>query len=877
MTRRRPFTETALGDLREEFAEVSAIHGPRHGRAWYRRQVFRLASEQALNGAGSLASATHALLRPSGDHQMRSFIREIRLAVRSLRRAPLVNALIVLTLALGLGANAATFGLIDRLLLHPFPFEGVEHLVVVAEDEASDPFPMTSVAPANFLEWREQLTTVERLSATNWWDVNLSGGDRPERVQGHRVSADFFPLLGITAAMGRVLSPQDEVWGQHRQVVVGDGLWRRRFEADPGLVGRTIQLDGESFQVVGIAPVGFDFPSGTEVWAPLSFEQPAEVSRSSRYLTVTGRLRDGATLEDVRAELTLLFERQQAEHAEDLRDRRTTVKTFTAGMVDVGMPQVLLLWQVAAGLVLLIGCVNIANLLLARGADRQRELAVRLAIGAGRGHVVRQLLAESLVLAIVAVPAALAVAWASFLMLKAAMPAAISRFIPGWTELGVDPRVATFTAGAAGAAALLFGLLPAFRASRPALSQTLRDGGRSATDGPGRSRLRRGLVIAQVTIALPLLVLSSMSVVGIQRFTSGPQGYNPEGVVRVRTRLPPATYPDVAARRAFADRLLVAADGLAGAEFIATATTMPSSTSISSSDLVVDGVPPAPGGDPTVNYRAISPDYLRVMQIPLVQGRHFTTSDREDSERVTLVSQSLARRHWPDGTAVGHRVKFDRASDDWFTVVGIVGDTIDDWFAYRNEPTAYVPAAQAPSTSVYLVARASGDPAGLADGLRAAVAAVDPAQAIFDVATMPDAIRERTTGLRFVASLMLVFGILALTLATFGLYGVMAHHVAQRRHEIGVRMALGASGAMVLRQTIAQGAWLAGIGIVLGLSIGVALGSLMERSLFGIVAIEPWLFAGVAGAMALVAIVATAAPARQATRVDPMIALRGDG
>jgi putative ABC transport system permease protein len=407
------------------------------------------------------------------------------------------------------------------------------------------------------------------------------------------------------------------------------------------------------------------------------------------------------------------------------------------------------------------------------------------------------------------------------------------------------------------------------------LTSTLRDGGRSASAGVGRSRLRRGLVVAQVALVLPLLVMSGLASIGAYRFANGDQGYDPDGVVRLKARLPQATYPDADARRTFVTRVLEATARLGPAAQVATTSVTPAATSNQRRDLVVEGQVVPEGALPSVNYRAVSGGYLDVMRIPLVEGRGIESSDRDGAELVAVVSASMAKRHWPDRSPLGARIRFGRDATAWYTVVGVSGDTIDDWFQYRQEPTVYVPVRQAPSAQVYVMARAAaGDGAALLPELRRAIAMVDPDQAVFEVGTMREAIYERTTGIRFIGSLMAGFGLVALVLAAFGIYGVMAHYVVQRRQEIGVRMALGATRGNVLRLTLSQSAKLAAAGIVIGLGLGVALARVMENVLFGVVALEPSLFVGITAALTGIAFLASLLPARHAARTSPMQALR---
>ncbi len=802
-----------------------------------------------------------------------SLLQEIRGAFRALVHQPLVGAIVIVTLALGLGANIATFGMIDALVLRPFTIPDVDRLVMFSENSADDPYPQETISPANARAYEQPLPSLEGVASYAWWDVNLAGSNEPERILGFRVSAGFFPLLRVTPALGRPLDASDGVWGRHQQVVIGDGLWKRRFGGDPSVVGRVVRLDGEPYTVVGVAPAAFVFPNGSEVWAPLAFNPTDAANRTGRYLTTFARLAPGASIERASAEVEATFNRLATEHPDDHRDRRLVARTFTEGMIDIGLPQILGLWQAAAFLVLLIGCTNVANLLLARGAARQRELAVRLAIGAGRWRLVRQLLVESMVLALVATPAALAIAALVFNVLRSAMPATLVRFVPGWDRMQLNPALIAYAVGAALLTAIVFGLLPAWQASRPNLTGTLRDGGRSVTGAAGRSRLRRGLVVAEIALALPLLIASGLAAVGAQRFASGPQGYDPAGVLRVRTILPESAYETPEARLAFAERLAEGARSLPGVQLAATTSILPSGASNARRTITIDGRPPDPN-PASINYRAISPDYLAVLRVPILQGRGIAAADRTGSEPVVVISQSAARRFWPDEPAVGRRLRLGDADRPWLKVIGVAGDTIDDWFQYRKEITAYVPVAQAPSPIVNLVIRTDGDPAALADRARGLVTSLDAAQPAFDVMTMSEALRVRTTGLRFVSGLMAGFGVLALVLATVGIYSVMAFYVAQRRHEMGIRMALGATARDILRLTVGHGARMASLGIVIGLVLGVALARLMESALFGIVAVEPWLFAAISAVLALSALAASLLPARLATKVDPASALR---
>jgi putative ABC transport system permease protein len=877
--RHSPWRDAVLGDVREEFAAEVLARGRIRACLWYARQIGALVADRLSGAAPTLRSGFRRLDVPvapvSGDGFIRTFLHDFRLAARGFRSQPLASGVIVATFALGLGVNAAIFNMFDALLMRPFSIRSIDRLVMLSENSPEDTAPQESVSPASFIDWRKQADAFDLMASFDWADRNLAGAREPERVAGFRVSADLFPLVEATPALGGFFTADDEVVGHDRKIVLSDQLWRRRFGSDATVVGRVIRLDGEPYVVVGVAPVGFNFPEGAELWAPLTFDAKEAANRTSRYLTTLARLRPGRTIEQARAEMTTIYARQKAAYPAAGRSYDARVRTFTAGMVDVGMPTILALWQSAALLVLLIAGANVANLLLARGAERQRELAVRLALGASRWRIVRQLLAESLVLALFATPAAIGVAWTALRVCKAAMPAAVVRFVAGWTELGVDGHLLLFTLAAAMGTAVIVGLFPAAQSSRPDVTNVLRDGGRTGTAGVSRSRMRRGLVVAEIALALPLLVASGLSAIGAGRFAGGPQGYDPAGVLRVSTVLPGATYATPGVRRQFAERLVESAARVPGVIVAGTTSSLPANSSNQGRDIEIDGQPTDPDHPLSVNYRAVSPRYLEALRIPIIRGRGLTDTDREPTQPVAVVSRSMASRYWPGKDAIGQRFRVVRHPERGVvTVVGICGDTIDDWFDSRNQPTMYLPVAQAPDASVLLVARTSGDPASFGPALRAALAAVDPEQPAFQVMTMQEALRQRTIGLRFIAALMAVFGGLALVLAAVGIYAVMAFYVAQRRHEIGIRLALGASRRAVLRLLVGQAGRLSMVGVAIGLVLAVALAKLMESALFGIVSADPRLFAATAIALAGTAIVASLIPARHATRVDPAVALR---
>ncbi len=729
-----------------------------------------------------------------------------------------------------------------------------------------------SAAPANFLDWRAQADTLADLTAMAWWDANLLDKGDPERVQGFQVSAGYFDALGVRPVLGRGFVHDDETFGRHHVVVLSDALWKRRFEGDPSIVGRAITIDGEPYQVIGVAPPRFAFPDGASLWAPLAFDPKTAPKRDSRYLTVIGRLAPGHTFEEASSQMDVIAARLAKDYPDANRDRGVGVYTLTQGMMDEGLGPILSLWQASAFIVLLIACANIANLLLARAAERRRETAVRLALGASRGRVVRELLTESALLAMIAVPPALGFAWVALYFLRVSMPARIIRFVPGFESLGPDLRLLAFTLSLALATAAIFGVLPALQAARSRVADALKEGGRSST---GRQLLRRGIVVAEMSIALPLLVAAGLGVMGTNRFLNGPQGYDPDGVLTMKIVLPERAYPDETARRQYIDRAVDAVAAVPGVEQAAVVNNVPASGGNASRVVDIDGHPaPDPNDRPWADYRTVTPGYFTAMRIPLQRGRGFTTADREGAGLVAVVSEAMAAKYWPGEDPIGRRVRL--RDGEWMTVVGVCGDIIQDWFAGRNNQTLYRPIAQAPTPDFGVVVRTAGEPTGAAGAVRQALLRVDPTQPVFEMMTMRRLLSERTIGLQYLAAIMTVFAALALLLASVGLYAVIAYLVAQRRHEIGLRMALGASGRDVVRMTVAQALRLTLVGAGIGLVLSIALSRVMEAGLLGIASGDATIFAAFSTVLIGTALVAGYLPARRAAAIDPMTALRAE-
>jgi putative ABC transport system permease protein len=870
--------ESILGDLYEEY---SARGGRSRLRAacWYWTHSTRIIARLMITAALSRRQPPARVAPPAtrGDSLMRTLGLEIRHSIRAIVKRPALAGILILTLALGLGANAAIFALVDALVLRPFTMPDVDRIVMVTHTRDDGEYKQETVSPADFIDFKKQMTDVfERFAAFDWWDANIVGRDEPEAVTGFRVSADFFPALGVQPALGRNFLPDEEIHGRHERVILGYGLWQRRFAGDPAIVGSSVQIEGTPYEVVGIAPSGFNFPNGAEIWGALSFDAKTAELRRNRYLTGIARLAPGKTLDDAQAQMAVISQRLEGQYPDTNRGFHAKVYTLAQGMLDIGLGPILSLWQASAIFVLLIACANVANLLLARGAERQREMAVRLAIGASSARVVRELLIESVLIALASVPAALAVAWIGLKVLRDAMPAKIQRFVAGWQNIDVDLRLFLFTAALAVATAIVFGLVPAIQATRSRLAESLKEGGRSATSGGGRLRLRRGLVIAELALALPLLVACGLSAISVQRFLNGPQGFNPDGLLTMQVSLAETKYPDEETRRRFVERAVQQLRALPGAQSVTAINIMPSIGGNSGRPVEIEGKPnPDPANPPSVDYRSAIPSVFETFEIPILRGRGFTDGDRAGTQPVAIVTDSLARQYWPNEDPLGRRLRLNNTGP-WLTVIGVSGDVIHNWFGRRNYPTVYRPLDQAPPGRFALLIRTAGNPQAMTADVRTAMRTVDPVQPIYELITMRETLKDRTLGLRYIAAIMVVFGGIALLLAVVGVYGVMAFMVTQRTHEIGVRMALGATRQDVLRLTVGHAGRLTAIGAGLGVLLSLALSRLIEAGLLGVIASDVRVVAGFAAVLTGAALAAGYIPARRAATINPMVALRAE-
>jgi putative ABC transport system permease protein len=805
---------------------------------------------------------------------MRTLLQDIRYSLRMLRKNPGFTLVAVVALALGVGANSAIFSVVNSLLLRPLPFEQPERLVQVWETSAKLGRNEITASFPNFADWRDRNQVFEQTVAYSAWSFNLTGAAEPERIRGAIVSPAFFSALGIKPVLGRTLLPGDDQPGKDLSVVISRSLWQRRFNSDPAVVGRGVELNGKSFTVVGVAASTAalpGLPDDTELWAPVS-QGPGLTERRWHYLNVFARLKPGVGLEQAQAEMSRLAGALSQQYPEANTDRGLRVVPLQEQVVGDVRPALLVLLG-AVVFVLLIASTNVANMLLARAAGRRREIAIRAALGAGRWRLVRQLLTESLLLSLAGGTAGLLLALWGVDLLVAFGPADLPRV----KEVAVDGRVLGFTLAVSLLTGLVFGLVPALQSSRPALNETLKEGGRSATGGAGRRRVRSLLVVTEVTLSLVLLVGAGLLLKSFFRLRAVNPGFNPQNVLSMQLDLTGPNYQKGSQVIPFQARLLERVRALPGVESAATASFVPIAPDAGFSRLAfaVEGQTPDPADPPVAFYNGVSPDYFRTMQIPLVQGRAFDEHDVRGARNVAVINETLARRYFPGSDPLGRRVTLnDPTADDWATVVGVVKDTKPRELAGEPVAEMYMPYAQQPEPSMALMIRTAGSPDAVAAAVRREVLAIDAGLPVYSVRTLPAVMSEAVATPRFRTFLLGVFAALALLLAVVGIYGVMSYAVTQRTHEFGVRMALGAQGKDVLKLVVGHGMALALAGVLIGLAASFALTRVLAGLLYGVTPTDPLTFACVSLLLVAVALLACYVPARRAAKVDPMVALR---
>jgi len=816
---------------------------------------------------------------------METLWQDLHYAIRMLRKRPGFTAAVVLVLALGIGANSAIFSVVDAVMLRSLPYKEPDRLVYVWETNLKLGQTRGIVSPANYLDWKDQNQCFEQTAGWRFLYFNLTGKDEPERVQGLIVSASFFPLLGINAARGRTFLPEEDQPGRNKVVVLSHRLWQRRFGGDLNLVGQQITVEGEPYTVVGILPADFKnfhvLNRPLDLYQPLALD-PKEARREEHAIFVYARLKPGVSLGQAQAEMDTFYRRLEQEYP-------ATNSGWGAKLVP--LPEawtersrsVLLMLLAAVGFVLLIACANIANLMLTRAAARQKEMAVRMALGASRLRLARQLLTESLLLALLGGTVGLLLAfWAAGLLNDFVPYTAINRM----DEFRLDGWGLGFTFGLSLLTGVIFGLAPALQSSRLNLNESLKEGGKSSTEGFRGRRLRNLLVISEVALSVMLLVCAGLMIKSTWRLQEVKRGLDLHNVLTMQIWLPKAKYSAGRQVANFFHQLLQRVETLPGVESASAVNFPPLALQSTAVNFTVEGraTPTTLEDVPTTRYWVVTPDYFRTTGIALLSGRAFTEQDADEKRGAAIVSENFARRFWPGEDAVGKRLTplFPKLKAFWLpeannlpvTVVGVVRDIKHDGLDDNSLPQMYLPYRQNPSSIMNLLVRTPSDPMRWAAAVRREVYAVDGDQPVFDIKTMEDVVAESSSQPRVLTSLLGVFAALALMLAAVGIYGVVAYSVSQRTHEIGIRIALGAQQSNILRLVVGQGLVLVTTGVAIGLVGAFVVTRVLSSLLFGVSTTDPLTFGGTTLLLVGVAVLACYIPARKAAKVDPMVALR---
>jgi predicted permease len=817
---------------------------------------------------------------------METLWQDLRYGARMLRRNPGFAAVAILTLAIGIGANIIIFSVVNGILLKPLPFPDSQSVVTIWETFANRNVTRGTASAAEYLDWRDMNHVFQELSASRALSFSITGGGDPERVWGSQVSGNFFRMLRVTPVIGRDFTPEDEQIGHEQVVLLSYGLWQRRFGGDSRILGKTILLDEKPFTVIGVLPHSFSL-YGTlpdfELWKPFAFNR-ALLDREDHELVIFARLKDGVPISQANAEMITIQEELKKQYPGFDQKNGIRVIGFHDELVSTLRPGLLLLLA-AVAFVLLIACANVANLMLARAAVREREIALRISLGAGRPRIFRQLLTESALLSLVGAALGILFAFGGIHIVREAVISGQGSRIPHPEWIAIDSTVLGFTILIAVATGVLFGFAPAMQISRSALFESLKEGSRGSTAGRHNQLARSVLVVSEVAFSLMLLVGAGLLVRSFALMLAEPLGFDPERLLTGQMLLPDAHYADGPHISSFYQAVVERVNAIPGVTSASAANFLPLTRWNAYCDFDIAGRATPPSGEHfTGLYRVADWRYLQTMGVPVKQGRDFTASDGPDSLGVALVNETLARRYWPNADPVGQQIRLVFSAtrtpwepiphQGWLTIVGVVGDVRDWAWSEPKSGQLYLPDTQNPSRLMSLVARSSGDRAQLTAAVRRAIESVDPDQPMTDVKTMEEYLAVAFSQRRLNMSLLAFFAVIAALLAAIGIYGVMGYAVTQRSHEIGIRMALGAEPADVLRMIVGDGMKLALLGLVIGITASLLLMKYLESQLYGVKARDPLTFIAVAAGLALVALAACYFPARRATKVDPLVALR---
>jgi putative ABC transport system permease protein len=810
---------------------------------------------------------------------MNTLFQDLSYGVRMLLKHPGVPAIAVITLALGIGVNSAIFSVVNAIVLRPLPYANSEQLMVVWGNLHKAGLEEIEISAPEFKDFQEQCRAFEQIAAYVTQGLNLTGVDQPERLRGAAISANLFPTLGLQPGLGRNFVPEEDQFGNDTRAILSYALWQRRFGGDPNAVNKTIQLDGRTLTIVGVMPADFHFPDrDTEVWIPLAFSPDllSEDNRGFHFLNVIARLKPGFTQAQGQADLDTVTARLSQEHASTYRSGfGASIRSLHEELVG-NLRRAMLVLLGAVGLVLLIACANVAHLRLASATSRYREFAIRAALGASRTRVVRQFLTESVLLSLIGGAVGLALAVWVVRALVFLMP----KNTPRLEEIKLDYAVVLFTLGASLLTGIVFGLAPAFQAARTNLNDVLKEAGRGGSDSSRRLRLRNLLVVSEFALSLVLLIGAGLMIKSLLRLQEVKPGFDSNNLLTMRIALPSTRYEKFNQSHAFFEQLFDRLKARPEVKSVGGINLLPFGGGGGDRSFSIQDQPTPEGHTrPDEQIRFVTPGYFGTMGIPLLTGRDFTPHDLPDTQQVAIVNSAFARKFWPNGDAIGKRISFQRDNPKWYEIVGVVGNVKHRGLDLDDAPELYIPAfqplfADGNVPSLYLAVRTVNDPLQAANAMRAEVAAIDHDQPVSSLMTMDQRISDSVAPRRFNMFILGLFAALALVLAAIGIYGIMAFSVAQRTHEIGVRMALGASGADVLKLILRNGFKLALIGIVAGLLVALAATRVLSSLLYGVSATDPAIFLIDALVLAGAALLACYIPARRATKVDPLVALR---
>jgi predicted permease len=810
---------------------------------------------------------------------MGTLLKEIRYALRSLLKHPGFTAIAVITLALGIGANTAMFSVINAVLLRPLPYHEPDRLVTIWEESPQRGMYQMPVSLANLGDWIAQNHSFEQISAYTFTNLNLTGAGEPARLLAVRSSANLFSLVGAAPLLGRPFLTEEDKEGANHVVILGHALWQKHFGSDSAIVGRSLTLNNQSYTVVGVMSSNFQFPVGfgylgkvlndpVDLYVPIAASNN-ETRRGNYSFFAIGRLKPGVPIDQARAEMTTIEGRLEQQYPEGNSGIGVRLIPTQEQTVKEIRPALLVLLGAVAFL-LLIACANIANLLLARAASRQKEMAIRAALGASRLRVLRLLLMESLMLSLAGGGLGLLLALWGTDALMALAPDNIPRI----NEIGVDARVFAFTLGVSLITGIIFGLVPALHAGKPDLNEALKEGSRGSMGSVSGKRTRSVLVAVEVALSLVLLIGAGLMIKSFLRLQQMNLGFNPDNVLTVSLTLSRSKYTDDRQQAAFFQEALGRLQSLTGVKAAGATTGLPLTLTVSGSDFRIEGRPePEAGKEMIINTRSVSPGYFSTLGIALIKGRDFSDRDKSDAPRAAIINQDLARIYFPNEDPIAKRITFDDGQS-WMSIVGIIADVKQLGLDSSAKPEVYFPYFQVASSSMSLVVRTASNPLGLAAAVKSQIQTIDKDLPVNDPKTMQQLLAESTSGRRFNMLLLTLFAVVALVLAIVGIYGVMSYTVAQSTHEIGIRMAIGAQPRDVFRLVIGQGMMLAMIGVAFGLVGAFGLTRLMTTMLFGVEPTDPATFVTIAVVLTGVTLAACYLPSRRATKVDPLVALR---